>query len=118
MKYISALLISPPPPDALFASLRLTPLWPGYLRTWRGINEQLASPKMNLEWKGLKGGGCIAQNSVSMNLQYRDEIYSLQILLSRTQAGPGGTVEQEQEEISPKDVQRINLISVDPLRQF
>ena len=43
---------------------------------------------------------------------YRDEIYSLQILLNTTQAGPGRTVKQEQEEISPNHVQRINLISV------
>ena len=43
---------------------------------------------------------------------YRDEIYSLQILLSRTQAGPGSTVKQEQEELSPNYVQRLNLISV------
>ena len=43
---------------------------------------------------------------------YRDEIYSLQILLS-TQAGPGRTVKQEQEEISPNHVQRLNLISVE-----
>ena len=43
---------------------------------------------------------------------YRDEIYSLQILLSRTQAGLGRTVKQEQEEISPNRVQRFNLISV------
>ena len=47
-------------------------------------------------------------------MMYRDEIYSLQILLSRTQAGPGRgrTVKQEQEEISPDPVQKINLISV------
>ena len=44
---------------------------------------------------------------------YRDEIYSLQIQLSRTQAGPGRTVKQEQEEISPNHVQRLNLISVE-----
>ena len=44
--------------------------------------------------------------------KYRDEIYSLQILLSRTQAGPRRTVKQEQEEISPNHVQRLNLISV------
>ena len=44
--------------------------------------------------------------------KYRDEIYSLQILLSRTQAAPGRTVKKEQEEISPNHVQRINLISV------
>ena len=44
---------------------------------------------------------------------YRDEIYSLQIVLSRTQAGPGRKVKQEQEEISPNHVQRLILISVD-----
>ena len=43
---------------------------------------------------------------------YRDEIYSLQNLLSRNQAGPGRTVKKEQEEISPNHVQRLNLISV------
>ena len=43
---------------------------------------------------------------------YRDETCSLQILLSRTQAGPGRTVKQEQEEISPNHIQRLNLISV------
>ena len=43
---------------------------------------------------------------------YRDEIYSLQILLSTTKAGPGRTVKKEQEEISPNHVQRLNLISV------
>ena len=36
----------------------------------------------------------------------------MQILLSRTQAGPGRTVKQELEEISPNHVQRKNLISV------
>ena len=46
---------------------------------------------------------------------YRDEIYSLQILLSRTQAGQGRTVKQGQEEISPNHVQRFNLISIEPL---
>ena len=48
---------------------------------------------------------------------YRDEIYSLQNLLSRTQAGPGRTVKKEQQEISPNHVQRINLISVDRAAQ-
>ena len=33
--------------------------------------------------------------------------------MGRTQAGPGRTVKQEQEEISPNHVQRLNLISVD-----
>ena len=50
----------------------------------------------------------------SMCALYRDEIYSLQILLSRTQARPGRTVKQEQDEILPNHVQRINLISVLP----
>ena len=45
-------------------------------------------------------------------VHYRDEIYPLQNLLSRTQAGPGRTVKKEQEEILPNHVQRINLISV------
>ena len=43
---------------------------------------------------------------------YRGEIYSLQILLSRTQARPGRTVKKEQEEISPNHVQKINLESI------
>ena len=33
-------------------------------------------------------------------------------MLSRTHAGPGRTVKQEQEEISPNHIQRLNLISV------
>ena len=37
--------------------------------------------------------------------EYRDEIESLQILLSRPQAGPGRPVKQEQEEISPNHIQ-------------
>ena len=52
--------------------------------------------------------GCSGQ----IRLTYRDEIYYLQNLLSRTQAGPGRTVKKEQEEILPNLVQRINLISV------
>ena len=44
---------------------------------------------------------------------YRDEINSLQIQLSRTQAGPGRAVKEQQEQYSPNHVQRINLISVD-----
>ena len=42
----------------------------------------------------------------------KGELTGLYVLLSRTQAGPGRTVKQEQEEISPNHVQRINLISV------
>ena len=43
---------------------------------------------------------------------YRDEIHSLQILLSRTQGRPCRTVKQEQEEISPNHVQKLKLKSV------
>ena len=43
---------------------------------------------------------------------YRDDINSLQIHLSRTQAGPGRAVKEQQEQNSPNHVQRINLISV------
>ena len=43
---------------------------------------------------------------------YRGEIYSLQILLIRTQAGPGRAVKEQQEQNSPNHVQRINLPSV------
>ena len=43
---------------------------------------------------------------------YRDEVYSLQNLLSRNQAVPGRTVVKEREGISPNHVKRINLISV------
>ena len=44
---------------------------------------------------------------------YRDEINFLQIQLSRTQAGPGKAVKEQQEQNSPNHVQRINLISVE-----
>ena len=53
-----------------------------------------------------------SKSSTFSHSLYRDEIYSLQMLLSRTQAGPGRTVKQEQEETSQNHVQRINLISV------
>ena len=43
---------------------------------------------------------------------YRDEINSLQIQLSRTRAGPGRAVKEQQEQNSPNHVQRINVISV------
>ena len=44
---------------------------------------------------------------------YRDEINSVQIQLSRTQAGPGRAVKEQQEQNSPNHVQRIYLISVE-----
>ena len=43
---------------------------------------------------------------------YREPAKGLQILLSRTQAGPGRAVKQEQEEISPNHVQAIYGASV------
>ena len=43
---------------------------------------------------------------------YRSEKKSLQILLSRTKAGPGRKVKQEQEEISRNHVQAFKPISV------
>ena len=43
---------------------------------------------------------------------YRDEIYSLQIQLSRTQAGPGRAVKEQQEQISRNHVQTIFGTSV------
>ena len=59
----------------------------------------------------IEGGGPDGQNICGHHM-YRDEIYSLQNLLSMTQAGPGRTVKQEQEENSPNHVQRLNLNSV------
>ena len=46
------------------------------------------------------------------NPLYRYEINSLQIQLSRTQAGPGRAVKEQHEQNSPNHGQRINLISV------
>ena len=43
---------------------------------------------------------------------YRDEINSLQIQLSRTQAGQGRAVKEQQEQNSPNHVQRKDLIFV------
>ena len=47
---------------------------------------------------------------------YRVEKKSLQILLSRTQAGPGKTVKQELEEISRNHMPRLFLSSVSKKR--
>ena len=46
--------------------------------------------------------------------QYRGENKGLFVLLSRTQAGPGRTVKQEQEEISRNHVQTFIFPSVEP----
>ena len=43
---------------------------------------------------------------------YRDRLKSVQILLIRTQAGPGRAVKQEQEEHSRNHVQAFKLVSV------
>ena len=45
-------------------------------------------------------------------MDYREPAKGWQILLSRTQAGPGRAVKQEQEEISPNHVQAIYGASV------
>ena len=45
-------------------------------------------------------------NSSEQNKKYRDEINSLQIQLSRTQAEPGRAVKEQQEQDSPNHVQR------------
>ena len=43
---------------------------------------------------------------------YRSELKGLFVLLSRTQAGPGRAVKQEQEENSRNHIQAFSLISV------
>ena len=62
----------------------------------------------------VKAGRPVVQHSSL----YRDEINSLQIQLSRTQAGPDRAVKQEQEQISPNHIQRFNLISVEVELRF
>ena len=52
-----------------------------------------------------------------MNFDYRGENKGLFVLLSRTQAGPGRTVKQEQEEISRNHVQTFISPSVMHSRQ-
>ena len=47
----------------------------------------------------------------SLNPNYRDRLKGLQILLSKSQSGPGRIVKQEQEEISHNHVERTNLYS-------
>ena len=72
------------------------------------------------------GGGPIFRTAViascaaidGLKELYRDEIYSLQNLLSRTQARPGRPPKKEQEEISLNHIQRINLIFVNLLVMF
>ena len=53
-----------------------------------------------------------SQGGNTIVLLYRDEINSLQIQSSRTQAGPGRAVKEQQGQNSPNHVQIINLISV------
>ena len=53
----------------------------------------------------------IVHCDVEMSL-YREPAKGLQILLSKTQAGPGRAVKEEQEEISPNHVQAIYGASV------
>ena len=55
-------------------------------------------------------------NTYTRNLPeitYRGENKGLSVLLSRTQAGPGRTVKQEQEEISRNHVQTFIFLSAE-----
>ena len=54
----------------------------------------------------------VVGNEIVLDLQYRDGNKGLYVLLSRTQAEPGRTVEHEQEEISPNHVQTFIYLSV------
>ena len=54
-------------------------------------------------------------NFMSYQLMYRVANKGLHVLLSRTQAGPGRTVKQEQEEISRNHVQTFICLYVDTL---
>ena len=58
------------------------------------------------------GGGSLSWRDLMFYYMYRAEKKSLQILLSRTQAGPGRKVKQVQEEISRNHVPRFFLSSV------
>ena len=49
---------------------------------------------------------------------YRDRLKSMQILLSRTQAGPGRAVKQEQKQTSCNHVQNLQSISVESEHLF
>ena len=87
----------------------------GYIREWdtdnvRYLISALYGPKWGI-WCPYEKVHIIRTISL-ITYMYRDEIYCLQNLLSRTQAGPGRTIRKEQEEISPNHIQRINLISV------
>ena len=68
--------------------------------------QTLATFLTMLSWILLKknNGHLISKVNYVMRL-YRDRLKGVQILLSRTQAGPGRKVKQEQEEISANHVQ-------------
>ena len=55
-------------------------------------------------------------DSVRVLLLYRGVNKGLYVLLSRTQAGPGRTVKQEQEEISRNHIQTFIYLSVHKLK--
>ena len=55
---------------------------------------------------------CCATKYVRHVIQYRGANKGLHVLLSRTQAGPGRTVKQEQEEISHNHAQTFICLSV------
>ena len=52
------------------------------------------------------------------SMLYRDRLKSMQILLSRTQAGPGRAVKQEQKQTSRNHVQNLQSISVESEHLF
>ena len=54
----------------------------------------------------------VLENELAHPLKYRAPGKSMYFLLSRTQAGPGKTVKQEQEEISRNHVQTFSGCSV------
>ena len=73
------------------------------------VRRQMATLKLTQETHkaGLKSN-CQPQD----NSMYRAEKKSLQILLSRTQVGPGRKVKQEQEQISRNHVQTFSVCSI------
>ena len=75
--------------------------------------------RLRLQYYSLNARQCVSAREVivksgtswAMN-EYRDRLKGLQILLSRTQAGPGRKVKQEQKETSRNHVPRLFLSSV------
>ena len=87
----------------LTASLSLSTCKPSNHKRveWNGVSADLNSEDF-----------VVFTSALSLSLTYRAPGKSMYFLLSRTQAGPCRTVKQEQEEMSPNHVQRLNLPSV------